>query len=347
MKTPRLMLMLAAALLLAGCGQEEESGSGTSTSGAPTTVTGEPAGERVCEATEFDVSYPAGWWVHERDPAHGIPGCALFHPQALTIEYNSEAPGIAIDLGVDGLWDEVRSVASDADVTSERRATVAGREAIRYELRSREDTIHPAGTPSTVWVVNLDPLGLVGTTADVGDLDYAGNQQVLDRMIESLKLPDAPGCSGAGEDAEVGSQDIPEAVAATRRAVAAAAAACDYAELDKLASPGFKSGFGGDTGPPSEFWRRAEAQGEEPMRFLVGMLDRPVRISPDASPTSYTWPSAFSYESWAAVPDADREALRPLYDDEDFEGFASFGGYIGWRTTIEESGAWVFYVAGD
>ncbi|MGH9002173.1 MAG: hypothetical protein ACRDYV_03505 [Acidimicrobiia bacterium] len=342
-----LMMSLAAALLLAGCGQDtEESGSGTSTTAAPTTVTTEAEGDGVCAATEFDVTPPAGWWVHERDPEHRIPACALFHPEKLTIEYNTEELGIAIDLGVDGTWDEVKSVSEGAEVVSERPATIDDHEAIRYELRSREDTIYPAGTVSTVWVVNLDTLGLVAVTYDYGDLDYAENQEALDRMMETVRVPEAPRCSAEGSDPNVGPQQVPEPVVAKRKAVAAAAAACNYAELDRLAAPGFKSGFGEEPGSPSVFWRQAEASGEEPMRFLVGMLQRPVTLLRDAAPPSYVWPSAFTYE-WDKVPDADREALRPLYDDEDFEGFADLGAYIGWRTTIDESGAWDYYVAGD
>ena len=343
----RLVSVLIATLLLAACGQQpEESGSGTSSSGAPTTATGGAAGEKVCSATEFDVTYPESWWVHDRDPEHHIPACAFFHPEPLALEYNSEAPGLAIDLGVDGLWVNLQFPAPDADIVSERRTTVAGLEAVRYEQRSKQGTILPEGTLSTVWVVNLDPLGLVATTSQVGDLDYAANQRVLDVMMESLEVADVPRCS-AGESGGVKPQDIPVAVADKRRAVADAAAACDYAELDELAAPGFKAGFGGETGPPSVTWRQLEASGEEPMRFLVGILQRPVRVAPDMSPRHYAWPSAFTYESWAAVPEADREALRPLYGDEDFKGFAEFGGYIGWRTSIEESGAWVYYVAGD
>lgn len=340
--------VLIATLLLAACGQQsEESGSATSTSGAATTVTGGAGAGKVCSATEFDVTYPESWWVHERDPEHSIPDCAFFHPDPLELEYNTEAPGLAIDLGVDGLWPNVQFPSPDADVVSERRETVAGHEAVRREQRSVPGTILPEGTLSTVWVVNLEPLGLVASTSDYADLDYAANQQVLDGMIASLKLADVPRCSAEGADPEVEPQDIPEPVAAKRQAVAAAGAACDYAELDKLAAPGFKAGFGGEDGPPSVTWRRSEASGQEPMRFLVGMLDRPVRVAPNMSPTAYAWPSAFTYDSWAAVPEADKEALRPLYDDEDFKGFAEFGGYLGWRTTIEESGSWDFYVAGD
>ena len=348
-RSPRLApgIALAGLLLLASCGQDGEEGASPSSTSPAATATSAAASEKSCAATEFEVSYPADWWVHPRDPEHHTPACAFFHPEPLELEYGTEAPGLAIDLGVDGLWVNMQFPSPDAEVVSERRATVAGHEAVRREQRSVQGTMLPAGTLSTVWVVNLDPLGLVAATSDFGELDYEENQRALDRMIQSVKVAQRPKCSGEGEDPEVGPQDIPEAVAATRRAVAAAAAACDYTKLDSLAAPGFKAGFGGETGPPSLAWRQAEAQGEEPMRFLAGLLERPFRILPDAEPTNYTWPSAFSYESWSAVPEADREALRPLYGDDDFKGFADFGSYIGWRASIEESGAWVYYVAGD
>lgn len=59
------------------------------------------------------------------------------------------------------------------------------------------------------------------------------------------------------------------------------------------------------------------------------------------------WPSAFAYDEWAAAPEEDKDALRPLYTEENFEGFARFGGYIGYRVGITEQGEWIFFVAGD
>jgi hypothetical protein len=47
------------------------------------------------------------------------------------------------------------------------------------------------------------------------------------------------------------------------------------------------------------------------------------------------------------VPKADREALRPLYGDEDFAAFQEFGAYLGYRVGITEEGEWIFFVAGD
>ena len=48
-----------------------------------------------------------------------------------------------------------------------------------------------------------------------------------------------------------------------------------------------------------------------------------------------------------SVPEADKEVLRALYDEDDFATFSDFGGYIGYRLGITENGEWSFFVAGD
>ncbi len=62
---------------------------------------------------------------------------------------------------------------------------------------------------------------------------------------------------------------------------------------------------------------------------------RPVRLA------------AATYPSWAEVPPEDRNVLRPLYGDEEFEQFAGFGSYIGYRVGITDTGDWLYFVAGD
>lgn len=58
-------------------------------------------------------------------------------------------------------------------------------------------------------------------------------------------------------------------------------------------------------------------------------------------------PSTATYDSWREVPREARQALGPLYGDEDFQQFAEFGCYIGYRVGISESGDWLYFVAGD
>jgi hypothetical protein len=47
------------------------------------------------------------------------------------------------------------------------------------------------------------------------------------------------------------------------------------------------------------------------------------------------------------VTDAERESLRPLFDDADFADFEAFGAYYHYRIGILTNGDWVYFIAGD
>lgn len=163
---------------------------------------------------------------------------------------------------------------------------------------------------------------------------------------------DTPGCSAEGSSPQVGSTPgVPDAVQRTRQAIVDAAIACDYAALAELAATGdssFTYSFGGGA-DPAEHWRRLEDEGAEdrPLRYLVELLRAPHGVREVEGRTVYAWPSAFTYDEWDEVPEADRAALRPLYGDEDFASFEQFGGYVGYRIGIAEDGEWLYFVAGD
>lgn len=87
--------------------------------------------------------------------------------------------------------------------------------------------------------------------------------------------------------------------------------------------------------------------GPDPMRYLAVLLKRPYESREVGGATQYLWPAAFTYESWDAVPQEQKEALRPLYNEVNFSEFDRFGGYLGYRVGINDSGDWLFFVAGD
>ena len=122
--------------------------------------------------------------------------------------------------------------------------------------------------------------------------------------------------------------------------------ATDFGRLAELAQRGKFTHSFGDSGDPAAFWRQAEAGGE-PLAALVHFLNRPFATRPAGEVTQYVWPRAYNYESWDAVPAEAREDLRPIYGPEDFERFARFGGYTGYRIGIGADGDWLFFVAGD
>ena len=152
-------------------------------------------------------------------------------------------------------------------------------------------------------------------------------------------------CSGLlVTDQLVEQPGLPAEVASMRAEIFGAAVTCDWTRLRSLQEGGFAYSFGINDDAIA-YWQDLEAAGEQPIRFLAELLNRPYGTQPGSTAEYYDWPSAFVTE-WSLVPDADREALRPLYDDEDFAVFAEFGGYFGYRVGIID-GAWVYFVAGD
>lgn len=157
-------------------------------------------------------------------------------------------------------------------------------------------------------------------------------------------------CSASDVGGEPNPQpELPDEVRQVRRDIFTAAVACDYDALARLAQTGdrpFTYSFGGG-GDPAGHWRRLETEGNEPLRYLAEVLQRPYGRRTVEGVVTYEWPSAFTFDDWADVPEADREALRPLYGDEDFSFYEQFGGYIGYRVGITADGEWLFFVAGD
>ncbi len=130
-----------------------------------------------------------------------------------------------------------------------------------------------------------------------------------------------------------------------------AAVTCDWELLADYVGDG--SGMNvtfGEPTHPLELWQYEEAIGYQPMYYLAEILRRPHTVSdplPFEGSRSYVWPSAFIGE-WDQVPEADRQALKPLYTEADLQAFAEFGGYFGYRLGIHgDTGEWLFFLQGD
>lgn len=157
--------------------------------------------------------------------------------------------------------------------------------------------------------------------------------------------PDDGFCSGAAfTPTDYGTADLPEPVVKTLGEIVRYASTCSFADLANVAGDSNVS-FGGGT--PLEVWTADEEQGYAPMEALLRVIAMPHATIDGGDGLIYVWPSAFAYDSWDAVPQADRDALLPLYDEVDHDGFAQFGSYIGYRLGITAAGDWSFFVAGD
>ena len=153
----------------------------------------------------------------------------------------------------------------------------------------------------------------------------------------------AASCSAAGLSTDLPDQDLPAPVAAVRDRIAAAAVACDYAELAAIAREnpdGFSFTFGGAT-DPAAYWRQLETQTDDrPLARLVQILSLPHTRNEIGA---YAWPSAYTERP----TESDWLALANLYPPAQLEEMRQAGSYLGYRTAISDDGRWLFFVAGD
>jgi hypothetical protein len=157
-------------------------------------------------------------------------------------------------------------------------------------------------------------------------------------------------CDALGVDGQLVDQaGLPADVMRTRSEIwgaAYAAVTFDWSRMADLVEDGLSFSFGADDDPIA-FWQAIEAAGEDPMRILAELLTRPYGTIDGPDGLYYVWPAAFAYDDWASVPQSDRDALRPMYDEADFADFEAFGSYIGYRVGIAADGTWRFFIAGD
>jgi hypothetical protein len=155
----------------------------------------------------------------------------------------------------------------------------------------------------------------------------------------------AGACSAAGMEMPAPQPGLPEAVAATRDQLAAAAIACDYPAMRALTADEFNTSFGGGGFNNLVKW---EGTGEEPLRLLVQLLDTPFGVQePEGMEAIYAWPAAFTYDTWEEVPQEQKDQLAEIYSPEEMDLLETYDLYALWRVGITESGQWRFFVAGD
>jgi len=143
---------------------------------------------------------------------------------------------------------------------------------------------------------------------------------------------------------------LPALVAEKRAAIWDAAVECDWDQLQRLLASSFAYSYGGQDASidaPIHYWQGLEDAGEDPIRFLGELLNQPFgTLDGGEGLTYYVWPSVHT-KGWEEVTQAEREALRVLYDDADLAGFADFGAYYGYRIGILSNGDWMYFIAGD
>lgn len=189
MPTPmRIAAVLVAALALAGCGTDDTDGTdATGTSNGRAGSGDEQQStqlEQSCSNEEdgFRIRYPAGWHADER--------CEWFHPEQFELPRAQDAPGIAIHVREEPVsLERATSDGPTTEVLSRTRETVAGREAVRMEVRVTGGGLMPAGTRAVHWTIGLGGnRSIRASTYSVGDHDYEESRRVLDSMVDALEL---------------------------------------------------------------------------------------------------------------------------------------------------------------
>jgi hypothetical protein len=198
----RLLLLLPFALAGVACGGDAD----RSTSTVEARVAG-PAGADgadgswvACENTEegYVLARPPDWHVGDApfpcsafDPDPNVlrDGSAGRSRAAVVIEHREEPFDTAVDRPPEG-----------EQVVTTDEATIDSRDALRRETRAGEESRLPRGTRVTRWTVDLRAgRTLVARTTDLGDADYGGRQEVLDRIVASARWFE-PGTSDEGTD---------------------------------------------------------------------------------------------------------------------------------------------------
>lgn len=152
-------------------------------------------------------------------------------------------------------------------------------------------------------------------------------------------------CSAGGVPLPTESEALPAPVATTREAIITAAASCDIAALESLASETFTTSFGGGGVENLRSW---EEQGEQPLATLLHLLDMAyATVEVEDGEEIYVWPAAATYESWSEITEQEMSELSRIHSEGELDQIARYGSYSGWRTGIDQDGDWLYFVAGD
>jgi hypothetical protein len=142
-----------------------------------------------CENREmgYTVAYPAGW--HTNEPGEMGP-CRLFHPEPFTVPHRAAIP---LDIAVLVLVEEVPvedtlEVPIGKQLLDEEETTVAGRTAWQFLLHSTGEGFLPEDVTAYRYHIGADGSTIIVAAHSEGDVDFEYKREVLDRMMERLRI---------------------------------------------------------------------------------------------------------------------------------------------------------------
>lgn len=183
-----------------------------------------------------------------------------------------------------------------------------------------------------------------------GISDWDLLQPVMVEPYDLARLNARAACSGAGPPTgiEVDQTNLPPLVAEVRMALLNGAASCDLEGLAARAiADGTNVSFGGSD-DPAGLWQDLESFGATPMADLIAVLHLSPGTTDDGQGTVfYVWPAVAAMDDWSDATEEQRSELADLFGADALADWDLFGGYIGYRVGITDSGRWAFFVQGD
>jgi hypothetical protein len=137
----------------------------------------------------YSIVYPSTWTTNT---GNAVEPCRFFHPSPFEVLPHSEEPLVAVSVKREPMTLESfvqGNTGSSYEVLQQEKLTLAGRPAVRLELRATEESpLLPPGTREYVYAIGDGDSVVRASTLAVRGLDYPGNQAVLDEMVRSLEL---------------------------------------------------------------------------------------------------------------------------------------------------------------
>jgi hypothetical protein len=195
---PTLLLPIVLVLslvVLVGCGNGEQAGTTTTAAEVATTETAAPDSADELVLTQ-ECSSPAGYrlsypedWVTNEEEANQLPPCSLFDPESVELGETLHIPeSIAIRAGIEPVVFDSTVDRLFEEELDRQDVQVAGRAAVRLETRATGEGLLQPGVLATSYRVDLGDRTFIATTYDVDELDYETKQEILDRMMETLRF---------------------------------------------------------------------------------------------------------------------------------------------------------------
>ncbi|WNG62350.1 hypothetical protein F0U59_52380 [Archangium gephyra] len=140
-------------------------------------------------AGRYSIAHPSAW---KTNTGNGVEPCRFFHPTPFEVQPHSEEPLVAVSVKREPMPLDTfvqGNTGSSNEVLQQEKLTLAGRPAVRLELRAtQESPLLPPGTREYLYAIGDGDSVVRLSTLAVRGLDYAGNRAVLDEMVRTLEL---------------------------------------------------------------------------------------------------------------------------------------------------------------